>query len=75
VITTVSSDSPSHISLSSEELALPLDGSLNGGVTTRVEWIAYSSLLEQLSTRFSTEQIAEVSRALQKCKRKKKRKR
>ncbi|MFT5894125.1 MAG: guanosine-3',5'-bis(diphosphate) 3'-pyrophosphohydrolase [bacterium] len=63
VITTVSSDSPPHISLDADELALPRNGSLNGGITTRVEWEAYSSLLEQLSTRFSTEQIAEVSRA------------
>ncbi len=32
-------------------------------VTTRADWQAYSALLEQLSARFSTEQIAEVSRA------------
>jgi (p)ppGpp synthase/HD superfamily hydrolase len=57
----VSSDSPAHISSGADELALPLDGSLNGGITTRVEWVAYSGLLEQLSTRFSSEQIAEVS--------------
>ena len=43
--------------------APPSNTTLNGGITTRVEWVAYSALLEQLSTRFSTEQIAEVSRA------------
>ena len=59
----MSNDSPSSLAPQSEELALPADGNLSGGITTRVEWIAYSSLLEQLSTRFTTEQIAEVSRA------------
>ena len=59
----MSNDSPSSLAQQSEELALPADGNLSGGITTRVEWIAYSSLLEQLSTRFTTEQIAEVSRA------------
>ena len=34
-----------------------------GGKTTRIEWLAYSGLLEQLNYRFTTEQIAEVSRA------------
>ncbi len=44
----------------------PLDPELNptgAGKTTRAEWIAYSSLVEQLNSRFTTEQIAEVSRA------------
>lgn len=33
------------------------------GKTTRIEWLAYSNLVEQLNSRFTTEQIAEVSRA------------
>jgi len=36
---------------------------LAAGKTTRVEWLAYSSLVEQLNSRFSTEQIADVARA------------
>ena len=48
------------------EVVDPLDPELNtagAGKTTRAEWIAYSSLVEQLNSRFTTEQIAEVSRA------------
>jgi len=36
---------------------------LAAGKTTRVEWLAYSKLLEQLNSRLTTEQIADVSRA------------
>lgn len=35
----------------------------DSGTATRLEWQAYSALLEQLNTRFTTEQIAEISRA------------
>lgn len=59
----MSSDSPSMIVPLADKQSLPADDSLSSGITTRVEWIAYSNLLEQLRTRFTTEQIAEVTRA------------
>ncbi|MFK7853190.1 MAG: bifunctional (p)ppGpp synthetase/guanosine-3',5'-bis(diphosphate) 3'-pyrophosphohydrolase [Granulosicoccus sp.] len=40
-----------------------VDAPASGPSTDSLEWQAYSALLESLSARFSTEQIAEVSRA------------
>lgn len=53
----VQSRVPGHGEAASE------NNSMQANVTRRIEWQAYGALLEQLNSRFTSEQVAEVTRA------------